>query len=341
MGIKIHTDGATRPTNPGPSGYGVVISNDVLEGETIEICGYVGDNVTNNQAEYLAVIVGLDAILSLAGGVLSGTTVEIISDSQLVIEQLSGRWALKSAKLHGLYQKAMSLVEDLHQIGIEIKLTQVKGHSGIPGNEKADELAGKAVIERIPCPKWVEDLINGTKEIASKEKGHEKLEKLVLPWLNKHLTIGTISCTIQKQALHSADNTGANFIAYMPSVVGLSPTTTYLIVWTTGYQMVKNVSGVMYGVRTMDSKSYAASQLFDRHMPVKVLYIHKPHGGGRFRRLNELGWTQEVVEAPAMVSEGVHVVGEHQNPGWPIFVEIESKTGWTEVKAYFKKELEL
>jgi len=57
--------------------------------------------------------------------------------------------------------------------------------------------------------------------------------------------------------------------------------------------------------------------------------------------MNELGWnSNEVIEAPAMVSEDIERVATHQNPGWPTFVEIGSPGGWTEVKYYFNKEFE-
>jgi len=304
------------------------------------LSGYIGDQVTNNQAEYTAVIIGLEHLLSTYTGTFwykgPHSNIEVLSDSQLVVEQLAGRWALKSAKLHKLYQKAMDLVVQLQaKPGVFVEFKQIKGHSGIPDNEKADELAGKAVEQIIPAPTWMLELIAECHEQANQEKGHEKLEKLILPWLNKRVQVGRIDCTISRQSLHSVDHSAAEFLAYMPSVVVLTAKTAYLIVWTTGYQMVDGKA-----VRTMDEKAYMAAR-FMSASPLKVIYIHKPHGGGRFRRLNELGWnSNEVIEAPAMVSEGVEQVATHQNPGWPTFVEIESPGGWTEVKYYFNKEFE-
>ncbi len=329
--IKIYTDGATRPTNPGPSGYGVVIK---YGSGSHELQGYIGDNATNNQAEYMAVIVGLDTALSTQLGNMGGK-LQIISDSQLVIEQLSGRWALKSAKLHILYQKAMSIVEILTANGVKVEFIQIKGHSGIPDNEKADQLAGEAVLRKKIAPEWVLSLMEECQDLANQEKGHEKLEKLILPWLNKRVQqVGKFETSLSKQSLHAAGHVGAEFLAYVPNVVLLTPKQVYMIVWTTGYQMINGRA-----VRTMDQKAYRAAQ-FMALSPVKVLYVHKPHGGGRFRRMNELGWNSlDVGEAPAMVSEDVEVVQTHQNPGWPVFVEIESPKGWTEVKHYFNREL--
>ncbi len=87
--VRCYTDGASRG-NPGPSAYAFVIYSD---GELLhEESAFIG-TATNNIAEYHAVIHGLQWL----SGITSGP-VELFSDSELVIKQLTGIYSVK--KLH-------------------------------------------------------------------------------------------------------------------------------------------------------------------------------------------------------------------------------------------------
>lgn len=328
--MKIYTDGATRPTNPGPSGYGVVCPE--LD---IERSGFLGDAITNNQAEYVAVIVALD--LAKEKNVKDREGIEILSDSQLVVNQLGASWKLKSAKLHKLYQKAMEYVTWFQGQKQVVIFTQVKGHSGIPGNERADALAGAAVEECKAAPTWVQELMDSYQEGQGQLKGHEKLEGLVNPWLMQKATVGSLGTNFSRQGLHTAEHSGADFLAYMPATLVLTGQAVYGIVWATGYQMVDGIAK-----KTMDFKAFSAAKILD-NTTIRVVFIHKPHGGGRFRRLNELGWSDSVEEAPALAIDARYLLakGEYQNPGWPKFVGLESVgPEWMDAKEFFKKEFE-
>jgi ribonuclease HI len=82
--VKLFTDGGARG-NPGPAAYGYVLEADdgtvlAAEGEKIGIA-------TNNVAEYSALIAGLAKALEL--GV---DEVEVVSDSELMVKQMTGQY---------------------------------------------------------------------------------------------------------------------------------------------------------------------------------------------------------------------------------------------------------
>ena len=97
----IFTDGAAEP-NPGPAAIGAVIKDE--QGRVrAHISQRIG-TTTNNQAEYRAVIAALEKAIKL--GV---THVDLYSDSELVVRQISGRYRVKSPTLKPLYQQVKHL----------------------------------------------------------------------------------------------------------------------------------------------------------------------------------------------------------------------------------------
>ncbi|MGK5696555.1 bifunctional RNase H/acid phosphatase [Streptomyces sp. URMC 128] len=85
----VEADGGSRG-NPGPAGYGAVVS-DAATGETLrEAAEYLGV-ATNNVAEYRGLLAGLRAAHELD----PAAAVHVRMDSKLVIEQMSGRWKIK------------------------------------------------------------------------------------------------------------------------------------------------------------------------------------------------------------------------------------------------------
>lgn len=101
--LVIEADGGSRG-NPGPAAYGAV----VLDGLTGEILVELADHLgiaTNNVAEYEGVTAGLAAAMEID----PTAQVEARLDSKLVVEQLSGGWAIKNAKLRELALRAKAL----------------------------------------------------------------------------------------------------------------------------------------------------------------------------------------------------------------------------------------
>lgn len=129
--IIAYTDGACSG-NPGPAGLGVVIVDGDEQRET---CRYLGHG-TNNIAELAAIGVAAEA---LAG---SDRPVRIHTDSSYSIGVLTKGWKAKANQ---------ALIADI-KVSLaklsDVELIYVKGHAGIPLNERADELAVSAVQAR-------------------------------------------------------------------------------------------------------------------------------------------------------------------------------------------------
>lgn len=142
--VTLYSDGAARG-NPGPGGYGAVLSFTDAQGDehTKELSqGY--ECTTNNRMELLGVIVGLEALKHAC-------EVEVISDSKYVVDAFNQNWVdgwlkrgWKNAKKEPVKNR------DLWERLLEAKkphtvsFTWVKGHAGHPQNERCDELATTA-----------------------------------------------------------------------------------------------------------------------------------------------------------------------------------------------------
>lgn len=96
----VEADGGSRG-NPGPAGYGAVVS-DAATGETLaEAAEYLGV-ATNNVAEYRGLLAGLRAAYELD----PQATVHVRMDSKLVVEQMTGRWKIKHPAMKPLAAEA-------------------------------------------------------------------------------------------------------------------------------------------------------------------------------------------------------------------------------------------
>ncbi len=126
--IHVWTDGGAAP-NPGPSAAGVVI----VDGQQrTELSEFLGDG-TNQTAELTAILIGLSRLETRERPVI------VYSDSAYSIGLLSQGWKAKAN---------VDLVEQLRAVCREFKdlrFVKVAGHSGIPLNERTDELVGEAI----------------------------------------------------------------------------------------------------------------------------------------------------------------------------------------------------
>jgi len=130
--IVVYTDGACTG-NPGPAGIGVVI----IDGdERRELSEYLGTG-TNNIAELTAILRALEVVADQ-----SERPVFVHTDSAYSLGLLTKNWKAKANT---------ELVEELRALARTfpaLELVKVKGHAGIPENERADELARDAVSRR-------------------------------------------------------------------------------------------------------------------------------------------------------------------------------------------------
>ncbi len=133
----VHTDGGARG-NPGPAGAGVVIADQA--GNILhEIARPLG-TLTNNQAEYWAVIYALEHLVELRTQGQDPIAVNIHLDSQLVAEQLAGNYKIKNEGLKPLYDQARVLIETL---GLPVTFRYIPRRE----NKHADALANRAMDE--------------------------------------------------------------------------------------------------------------------------------------------------------------------------------------------------
>lgn len=127
--LILRTDGAARG-NPGPGGVGVVIEQP--DGQIVARGKKALGVLTNNQAEYLALIHGLRAIVRY-----HPRRVEVRMDSDLVVKQMRGQYRVKHEDLQPLYQEAKRLAAALP----DVTFTHVPREQ----NKLADSLANQAL----------------------------------------------------------------------------------------------------------------------------------------------------------------------------------------------------
>ena len=135
--LRLRTDGAARG-NPGPAGAGILIEDE--QGMRLQARHKWLGSMTNNQAEYHALIEGLKA-----ARVWAPDRLEIFLDSKLVVEQVKGQYRIREPELQRLHAEAMRLLDGLPY---EIK------HVAREENRGADHLANMAIDEKVRKKKF-------------------------------------------------------------------------------------------------------------------------------------------------------------------------------------------
>ncbi len=128
-GLTAHCDGGSRG-NPGPAGFGAVVE-DAAGRVVVRLSEFLGVQ-TNNYAEYS----GLLAVLRWA--VENGVQrLAVVSDSELMVKQMQGKYAVKSPVLRPLFEEARRLARQIARFEMR--------HTLRAGNKEADQLANEAM----------------------------------------------------------------------------------------------------------------------------------------------------------------------------------------------------
>jgi ribonuclease HI len=140
--VVVWTDGGARG-NPGPAGYGVVVTTpggEVLA-QLAEGIGWA----TNNVAEYRGAIAGLEQALALGA-----RRVRVRADSLLVVNQQKGLWKVKNPALRDLWVQTRRLAGQFERVTWE--------HVPRERNRRADALANQAMDTQGAVRRPVQDL---------------------------------------------------------------------------------------------------------------------------------------------------------------------------------------
>lgn len=144
--LILRTDGASRG-NPGHAAAGVVIERDdgtlLARGKK-----YLGV-MTNNQAEYRALVLGL-----LSAARYSPTALRVYMDSELIVRQMTGQYKVRDETLRPLYEEARKLAEALPNVTFT--------HVPRGKNALADALANEALDEQARLEREQSDGRNGS-----------------------------------------------------------------------------------------------------------------------------------------------------------------------------------
>ncbi len=127
---SIFFDGASKG-NPGKAGSAAVLYRDGVEIGSIS--KYIGPRKTNNEAEYMGLIIGL--ILCVQNNIKE---VHVYGDSQLIIRQMLGQYQVKNKRMKELWLDAQSLLENFTVVHFQ--------HIERALNSRADQLANEAIL---------------------------------------------------------------------------------------------------------------------------------------------------------------------------------------------------
>jgi ribonuclease HI len=130
---RLFVDGAARG-NPGPAGAGAVILSP--DGHVVAKLGKFLGESTNNVAEYMGLILGLKRAKAMGIKEL-----DVFSDSELMVKQLAGDYAVKAEHLKPLHDEARALLRGFAEVEVR--------HVPREENAQADLMSNRAIDERL------------------------------------------------------------------------------------------------------------------------------------------------------------------------------------------------
>ena len=129
MKARLSTDGGARG-NPGPAAYGYVLETD--DGTVLDSRGEAIGRATNNVAEYRGLVAGMARAAELGVEEL-----DVVSDSELLVNQMKGDYKVKNEALRELWEEANELEHRFRRV----RYTAVRRAH----NELADRLVNEAL----------------------------------------------------------------------------------------------------------------------------------------------------------------------------------------------------
>lgn len=131
--MRVFSDGAARG-NPGPAGAGAVLTD--AQGNVLARLGRYLGRQTNNVAEYQGLLIGLRRAQEMGA-----QEIEVRADSQLMIRQLKGEYAVRNAALKPLHAEALRLLRSFGKYELL--------HIPRAENSLADEMSNRAIDEEM------------------------------------------------------------------------------------------------------------------------------------------------------------------------------------------------
>ena len=151
--FEIYTDGSAHP-NPGPGGFGVVVTKD---NKLIEVYSKQCNNTSNNREEMKAIIWALEKYGKYSPIVYSDSSYSVNTFNQWMWNWKRNGW-IKSDKKIPENIDLIKLFDIIKSKGNKIDLRYIKGHAGHRGNELADKLATGNISIKEVIPNYGESL---------------------------------------------------------------------------------------------------------------------------------------------------------------------------------------
>lgn len=318
--LSIYTDGSVSPKNPGFGGYGVVIEHDDVVIDRMN--GFLGNNISSNQCEYVALIAGLDTIDTHAE--LGEREITIFSDSALVVNQVKGEWAVQSARTRPLWREARNVANALQDTGFTITFEHVNGHAGVYGNEEADGMAKLAVEKRNPATNRYLKLLSNSEQSILAPRGYEILRDYVKNFLLEAGWVTSIHQGItdkeMREMLHRVNSFESNLLLRNPSLLTITPSGVPSFVSAqTSYKVneeSEGLNGAPTGKRVITYDIWDALQSYINGGH-NVFLVHQPYSGSRWLTYEDMRWDGDGVIPPYIADVRNLTVEEVETPpGW-------------------------
>jgi ribonuclease HI len=138
MKVIVHVDGGARG-NPGPAAAACVISSP--EGEVLGEHAQLLGSVTNNVAEYRALLLGLAKARELGA-----SEVEVIGDSELIAKQVQGVYKVKHEAMKPLHREALAALKQFERFSIRTVPRAQNAHADALVNAALDQARSTAAL---------------------------------------------------------------------------------------------------------------------------------------------------------------------------------------------------